>query len=423
MSRAAPSPIVENLVLFVRVLRRSGLAVSVGQSVDFMRAMKWIDLGERDQVFHAARATLVSRCEDLDLFSHLFDLFWRVPGKIAGARRRPASLALRHGPRSSRNLSLTSFLTARAGSHEPQVELSDRSGAYSDLEVLQHKDFGAMTEEELHEVRRLIAQTRWRVSQRRTRRMVCRQRGERLDLRGVLRRASRRGGTAIELAWRSRKVKQRPVVLLADISGSMERYSRLVLQLFYSLSHSLRDVESFVFGTRLTRVTPHLRLRNADRALTEASREVLDWSGGTRIGESLHAFNRVWSRRILRRGAVVLIVSDGWDRGNSELLKRAMRFLRDRCHRLVWLNPLLGARRYEPLVAGMAAALPFVDDFLPVHNLRSLEGLASHLASLPERARGFVSAPRGTRRSNLRTSERKSTMAALGSTNPRELNR
>ncbi len=397
MISATPSPIVDNLALFIRGLRRSGLAVSVGQTVDFMRALQWVDLGRRDQVFHAARATLVTRCEDLALFSHLFDLFWQVPGKVASARPRPAPLAPRHRPRSSRNLSLTSFSTRGGDSLEPELELSDRSGAYSDGEVLQHKDFGAMTEEELQRVRRLMAQTRWRVSRRRTRRMVPHPRGRRLDLRAVLRRASRSGGNAIALAWRNRKVKQRPVVLLADVSGSMELYSRLVLQLFYSLSHSLRSVESFVFGTRLTRVTPHLRLRNLDRALTAASREVLDWSGGTRIGESLRAFNKTWSRRILRRGAVVLVVSDGWERGNAELLEKEMRFLRDRCHRLVWLNPLLGSRRYEPLVAGMAAALPFVDDFLPVHNLRSLEDLASHLASLPERARGFLSPPRLSR--------------------------
>lgn len=394
MVSAAPSAIVDNLALFVRVLRRSGLAVSVGQAVDFTRAMKWVDLAERDQVFHAARATLVTRCEDLALFSHLFDLFWQAPVRIAGARPRQAVRAPRRRPASSRGLSLASFSTGAAGALEPEVELSDRSGTYSDAEVLQHKDFGTMTEEELQRVRRLMAQTRWRVSRRRTRRMVPRQRGRRLDLRAILRRAARNGGHAIQLAWRNRKIKQRPVVLLADISGSMELYSRLVLQLFYSLSHSLRDVESFVFGTRLTRVTSYLRLRNADRALTEASREILDWSGGTRIGESLRAFNRAWSRRILRRGAVVLVVSDGWERGNAELLEKEMRFLRDRCHRLVWLNPLLRAERYEPLVAGMAAVLPFVDDFLPVHNLRSLEALAGHLANLPERARGFISPPK-----------------------------
>jgi uncharacterized protein with von Willebrand factor type A (vWA) domain len=185
------------------------------------------------------------------------------------------------------------------------------------------------------------------------------------------------------------------VVLLADISGSMAKYSRLLLQFFYGMSQSLRRVESFVFGTRLTRITPQLKLRNIDRALESAAAEVVDWAGGTRIGESLRSFNRDWSRRVLRRGAVVIVVSDGWERGDVETLRREMRYLAHRCHRLVWLNPLLGTPGYQPLVEGMSAALPFVDDFLPIHNLESLRALAAHLVSLPER-RSVRAAPPAT---------------------------
>ncbi len=186
----------------------------------------------------------------------------------------------------------------------------------------------------------------------------------------------------LTLPRQSPKVKQRPVVLIADISGSMEKYSRLVLQLFYSMSHSLGGVESFVFGTRLTRITPQLALRNIDQAVDQAARQILDWGGGTRIGESLGAFNRRFARRVLRRGAVVLILSDGWERGDSDLLRREMRYLSHRCHRLIWLNPLLGGKGYEPKTAGMVAALPFVDDFLSVHNVDSLEALGRHLGNL-----------------------------------------
>jgi uncharacterized protein with von Willebrand factor type A (vWA) domain len=162
----------------------------------------------------------------------------------------------------------------------------------------------------------------------------------------------------------------------------MEKYARLMLQFFYSVSHSLKDVESFVFGTRLTRITGQLKLKNIDRAIDDAAAEVIDWSGGTRIGESLHLFNQQWSRRVLRRGALVLIISDGWERGDVSLLEKEMRYLQHRCHRLIWLNPLLGRDNYKPLVEGMAAAVPYIDDFLPIHNLQSLTALAEHLAAL-----------------------------------------
>ncbi len=208
----------------------------------------------------------------------------------------------------------------------------------------------------------------------------------------MLREAAKHGGALIDLAHLSRKIKQRPMVLLADVSGSMERYTRILLQFFYGMSHSLERVESFVFGTRLTRITTQLKLRNIDRALAAASAQVVDWSGGTRIGESLQAFNRLWSRRVLRRGAVVILISDGWECGDVTRLRREMRHLAHRCHRLVWLNPRLGNPRYEPAVQGMSAALPFVDDFLPIHNLESLQALADHLVSLPDR-RPVRSAP------------------------------
>ena len=157
---------------------------------------------------------------------------------------------------------------------------------------------------------------------------------------------------------------------------------RLALQFFYSVTHSLKQVECFVFGTRLTRITLQLKLKNIDRAVNDAAAEVVDWAGGTRIGESLATFNRQWSRRVLHRGAIVMIVSDGWERGDVETLRAQMRYLRLRCHRLIWLNPLVGRATYEPLVQGMAAALPYIDDFLPIHNMNSLSALAAHLAAL-----------------------------------------
>jgi uncharacterized protein with von Willebrand factor type A (vWA) domain len=226
---------------------------------------------------------------------------------------------------------------------------------------------------------------RWQVSLRRTRRRVSDPKGNLIHLRQVMRSATKYGGMPLALSWQSRKIKQRPFILIADISGSMEKYARLMLQFFYTVSHSLRDVECFVFGTRLTRITLQLKLKNIDSAVAEASSQVIDWSGGTRIGESLRSFNRRWGRRVLRRGAIVLVVSDGWERGDVRILRQEMRYLQHRCHRLIWLNPLLGKTTYQPTVSGMEAALPFVDDFLPVHNLQSLSALSIHLSTLGQR--------------------------------------
>ncbi len=250
-----------------------------------------------------------------------------------------------------------------------------------------------MDAEELAAVRRTIAALRWRVSERRTRRQQPARRGSGIDLRRVLRQTSRLGSVPTHLPRRQPKIKPRPVVLLADISGSMTTYSRLLLLFFYSVTRSLDRVESFAFGPRLTRLAPALTLRNVDRALEEAAHQVVDWEGGTRIADSFASFRRRWSKRLLNRGAVVVVVSDGCepciDSAHAGRLGDEVARMRRRCHRLIWLNPRLGAPGYAPRVAGMAAALPAIDDFLPIHNLDSLHQLATHLRTLPERRAGM----------------------------------
>ncbi len=361
--------------------------MSHSQTLDLARALELVDIGDREQVFHAARGFLVSRREELALFALLFDRFWRKHSIGDSAPGRKAPPAPRHDPEAIQRFRDVSYLSARAGAGDTEIELRDRSQTYSDDEVFQHKDFSRMSAEELAELRRLILEMRWRASLRRTRRWSEDRGGSRVYLRRMLRDAAKHGGAPLHLARRSPKTKRRPVVLLADVSGSMEKYARIILQFFYGALHGLGagDVECFVFGTRLTRITSSLRIRNVDRALEDAAGEILDWSGGTRIGESLGIFNRHWARRVLRRGAVVVIVSDGWERGDVADLGREIRHLHHRCHRLIWLNPHVGRPGYEPLVEGMVAALPYIDDFLPIHNLQSLRALADALASLPSR--------------------------------------
>jgi uncharacterized protein with von Willebrand factor type A (vWA) domain len=232
----------------------------------------------------------------------------------------------------------------------------------------------------------LIQRMRWQIEERLQRRQRPARRGRSLDLRRTMHQSRRMGGLPIRLVMRQRRTAPRPLVVICDISGSMERYARILLQFVHTLSGGLGSVESFVFGTRLTRITRQLRHRDLDDALDAVSRQVVDWSGGTRIGEAIKQFNYVWGRRVLGRGPVVLLISDGWDRGDPDLLQHEIDRLQHSCHRLVWLNPLLGSPGYEPLTLGMQAALPYIDDFLPVHNLISLEQLGLHLNRLALRA-------------------------------------
>jgi hypothetical protein len=335
------------------------------------------------------RALVVRRREDIALFDDAFQAFWRKPAEGAttldlramGEKRRFRKP--RFDPPPLREPKAGPEPDASSSSDLPRALQATLT--YSSTEVLKHKDFADMTGEELGEVQGLLTRFAWRLGERRTRRRRA-GRGDTLDLRRTLRRSLRHGGEVLGWARLRRTTRPRPLIVVADISGSMERYTRLLLLFLYSLAEGLEQrVEAFVFGTRLTRVTRHLRGRDVERALGEVSRAVPDWSGGTRIGEALRAFNFDWGRRVPGSGAVVLLISDGWDRGEPELLRTEMARLQRSCHRLVWLNPLLGAPEYEPLARGMRTALAFVDDFLPVHNVASLEDLAAHLQSIGAR--------------------------------------
>jgi uncharacterized protein with von Willebrand factor type A (vWA) domain len=383
-----------NVLLFGRVLRRLGLDAGPGRMIDLARALEFVSIGDRGQFHDAARCLLVHRREDLPIFEEAFSVFWRKPaeGSTAldlaslGERRRFRRPRFEPPPLRER------AADDRAG-REPPSESDDPPAlqptlTWSAREVLRHKDFAEMTAEEVEEVERMINALVWRPAERPARRRRPGPGGT-ADLRRTLRKNLRYGGEILEWAEYRPGVKARPLVVLADISGSMERYTRLLLFFLYGLAQGLdRRVETFLFGTRLTRITRELSGRDPREALAGVSRAVPDWSGGTRIGESLKAFNFRWGRRVLSGGAIVLVVSDGWDRGDTDLLGSEMARLQRSCHRLIWLNPLLGSPDYEPLTRGIRAALPFVDDFLPVHSLASLQDLARRLEGLPQRRAG-----------------------------------
>ena len=265
----------------------------------------------------------------------------------------------------------------------------DLTRTFSAREVLRAKDFAHFTSNEMEQARQMMAELAWDLGRRRSRRRIPGP-GSQVDLRKTFRRNLKHGGELLELAHRQLKTKLRPLVLICDVSGSMERYTRMLLHFIHSIAGrgvagELGQVEAFLFATRLTRITRQLNDRSIDEAVTQVSRVVPDWAGGTRIGETLRSFNFQWSRRIPVGRGVVLIISDGWDRGEPELLSREMARLQRSCRRLIWLNPLLGSPTFEPLTQGLQAALPYVDNFLPVHNFDSLQALAHHLNDLEPR--------------------------------------
>jgi hypothetical protein len=379
------SDLTVNILLFGRLLRVLGLEVHVGRLLDVVEALQYVDLGQRADVYHACRSLLVHRREDLSTFDRAFDAFWR--------RDRPL---LPQPPESVSDLveaaGGASSDAAGAGTSHPQESTAAREGTalvrtWSDAELIAQKDFGSFTDDDVAAARAALARLEWTPGLRRTRRWVP-GRGPGLDLRRAMAQSVRTGGDVLRWPRRRRRTRPRPVVLLCDISGSMERYSRMLLHFAHAFTARERRMEAFVFSTRLTRVTTELRRRRVEEALAHVASAVPDWSGGTRIGEALRHFHQRWSRRLPRGGLVVLLISDGWDRGDPAMLRDQMARLRRRCRRLIWLNPLIGTTDYAPLTRGLQAALPYVDDFLPVRSLANLTDLAKHLNTLTARRAG-----------------------------------
>ncbi|HSM59931.1 MAG TPA: VWA domain-containing protein [Longimicrobiales bacterium] len=382
----SPGALVENLMRFVRLLRSAGLRCGAGASIETLRAVEAVGMTRRDDFFWALHAVLVTRHEEHEVFRRAFDLFWREPSReppdLAGLL--PASLpAPRPAPRKPGRRRVEAALggtPARARPRSPGGTVEERVYSWSDQEVLRTRDFEQMSVEEVARANRAVEALAPALPRYVTRRVRPDPRGGRVDLRRTLRASLRSGHGTIPLQRSRRGTRSLDVVLLCDISGSMERYSRVILHFAHALTGASERVHTFLFGTRVTNVTRQLRHSDVDAALQAVGRQAPDWSGGTRIGASLAAFNRVWSRRVLGRGAVVLLVTDGLDReGARGIVKEAAR-LRRSCRRLVWLNPLLRFEGFEPRAAGVRALLGQVDEMRPVHNLESLEQLVAALA-------------------------------------------
>lgn len=377
MAEVSGLALLRSAVGFGRELRAAGLSGDLSSAMDFARSLALVEIGDRGQVQAAGAACFVRRRDELPIYHQVFARWWRRRANPGLAEADPRGQPVRLEGAGE---------AANAGDEElGEGELLRRVG-WSPADVARFRSFAEMTPDELREAERMIDALAPRLATRRTRRHEPHAHGRRLDPRIMLRRNLASGGEPLAWAWQRPTRRPRPIVTLIDISGSMERYGRLLLRFVHALSRTPARTEAFVFGTRLTRVTRLLRERDPDVALERIASEAAYGAGGTRIGEAFHDFNRRWARRVLPGSGVVVVLSDGWDHGKPALIAAETARLSRLCHELVWLNPLAGADGYEPLVAGMAAALPFVDRFLPASRVADLESLGALLAG-PEPAR------------------------------------
>ena len=376
-SRELP-PMLRAAVAFGRLLRRSGLAVGIDRVTGFARALEELDATRREDVYWAGRITLCSRREDLELYDLAFRVFWEGSEKLPSLRPPRFRLSVSLANDSVRPPKKT---VERNEEGEEAVRLR-----YSPVDVLRTKDFALYTTEEFTELHKLLMDMRLSGALRRSRRLEPAPRG-RHDPRRTLRGALRTGGEPMRNRFRRAKIQPRRVVLLCDISGSMSSYSRALLRFMHASVISGARLEAFVLGTRLTRITRELATRDPDRALKGAARAARDWSGGTRLGDTIKEFVDRWGQRGMARGSVVVVLSDGWDRGDVDVLAEQMARLSRLAYKVVWVNPLKAAPGYQPLASGMAAALPHVDEFLSGHNFESLEELTRTIAEAAGRDR------------------------------------
>lgn len=395
LPEAGGGRLAENIMHFGRVLRAAGLPVGPGAVIAAVRAVEAVGVANRTDFYWALHAVFVNRRTQRELFDQAFHIFWRNPQILErmmsmmlpsieadfGEETEPEK---RISPRVAEALAAGRQEAALRREPEEEIEL-DAAMTWSAEERLRQKDFEKMTNEEIALARRAIGRLRLPIEELRTRRYRPDKQHARADMRATLKAALKTGGDIIPLKFRKQRTRHPPLIVLCDISGSMERYSRMMLHFLHAVTNDRDRVHTFLFGTRLTNVTRYLRYKDIDIALERIAETVQDWSGGTRIGRCLHEFNNEWSRRVLGQGAMVLLITDGLDRDAGVGLGREMDRLHRSCRRLIWLNPLLRYDGFEPKSHGIRAIMPHVDDFRPVHSLESLMQLAKILSEPGQR--------------------------------------
>ena len=380
-----------NLLFFARLLRRLNIPVSGYQVHGLAKGLALINITSEEDFYNTSRTFLLHDISKRDQFDLAFDLFWSGYMKII--------LDFPNRKQNEFNQDLITKDTG-IGSQDTITALGDKvvdpqddpdrlnepdigvQPVYSPYEILRQKDFSKYTSEDFWQAKKLMRDLAWNIDHKHSRRKLrALKQSSYLDFRGSVRDNINTNGELIKLKWRRRKNKPRPLIVLCDISGSMDKYSQILLHFLYGMAQETKRIETFVFGTRLSRITLMMRKKSPNQVIDNLSSLILDWSGGTRIGRSIKDFNYIWARRVRCQDATVMIVSDGWDRGNLELLKIEMSRLSRMAHRLVWINPLAGSKNYQPLVRGIQTVTPYVDEFFPLSNLADLESLIKGLES------------------------------------------
>ncbi len=377
-----------NLMAFGRALKQLGVKVSLSQVIDSSKAIDLVDIAEKTDFRALLRANLISQKEDFPAFDMLFDCFWReqgyerMPMETMEIQGTPTDSQAQEGGDEEGGLEEAAS-ESLPKENVPLENLDEFSvPTYSPQELMNRKDFSEMSVEESRAIARAILLIATKIATQISRRKKVARKGAAIDPRWTMRRSMKYGGEVIDLVRRKKRIKKTKVVLLCDVSGSMDCYSRFLIQFMYGLQNELWGVETFVFSTSLSRITHLIRTKDIVNALEKISGSILGWSGGTNIGRSLHTFNRSFAPSMLTHRTVVVIISDGWDRGDVSVLEREMQDLKRRAKKIIWLNPLLASENYEPLCKGMQAALPYLDMFLSVHNVNSLVSLGRTLQKM-----------------------------------------
>ncbi|MDH3603818.1 MAG: VWA domain-containing protein [Candidatus Tectomicrobia bacterium] len=379
---AAADVLGQKLMEFCHLLRAHEIEVTASRIIDTFRALKAIDFFRRGDFYTVLETNLISRVSDRELFHQLFLQFWSgptwagIPAPCLPGWEDECALP----PHSVQNSRLQ--LESVAGGDEPDDATARSLTMYSPTEMLSRKDFGKMSEQELMQVQRLISSMAQQMATMLSRRKKARKKAHGIDAGRTLRHSLRYGGEVVRLMRRGPKIGKTKMVLLCDVSGSMDVYTKFLLQFLYGVQNGLRGVETIVFSTRMSRITSLLRRRHIDAALELISEAVHDWSGGTKIGQCLKEFNDTMAPNMVTSKTLVVMISDGWDTGDTAVLDAEMARLRSRAHRIIWLNPLLGNPTYQPLCKGMHTALPYVHDFMPVHSAESLRQFGQLVASV-----------------------------------------
>ncbi|HUF42596.1 MAG TPA: VWA domain-containing protein [Verrucomicrobiae bacterium] len=388
VAAARGSGTVPNMMAFARALKELGVKVSLSQVLDASHSVDLVDIGAKDDFRALLRANLISQKEDFPAFDMLFDCFWReqgyerVPMETMEIQGTPTESDAPEGGDEEGGLE-EAAAESLAKENLPLENLDEFSvPTYSPQELMNRKDFSEMGVEESRAVARAILLIATKIATQISRRKKVGRKGNVVDPRWTMRKSMKYGGEVIDLVHRKKRIKKTKVILLCDVSGSMDCYSRFLIQFMYGLQNELWGVETFVFSTSLSRITHLIRTKDIVNALEKISGSILGWSGGTNIGRSLHSFNRNFAPSMVTHRTVVVIISDGWDRGDVSLLEREMQDLKRRCKKIIWLNPLLASENYEPLCKGMQAALPYLDMFLSVHNVNSLMALGRTLQKM-----------------------------------------